>query len=244
VALAATLDLLPLHPGAAGFLACALLAALLVWAARRLGLTTLLVAAIVSYLLPATLFAIPHASWMPGSLALCAAVLAALGILGFVGLSRREDRETEPLPQPAFMRRLEEERRVRYEVGLLGRMQAGLMPREMPCLPGYQIAARSALAGDAGGDLYDFLHDEEGGLWIAAARGGNATRAVAQAMIKATPLSVIAPHPDRVLHQIDRASPRPPRRPDPGPPPPRPGEARSCRATPANPFRCRWRSRS
>lgn len=201
-------DLLPLHPGWAGFAAGAVLAFLLAWAGRRLGLTTLLVAAIVTYLLPATLFAAGWIDWMPGSFAVCAAALLAIGGFGFAGLARSEDRESEPLPQPAFMRRIEEERRILHEMELLARMQAGLTPREMPVLPGYEIMARSDLAGDAGGDLYDFLRDGAGALWIAAGdvAGHGYPCAVAQAMIKATLLSVIAPGetPDRVLHQTDR----------------------------------------
>ena len=41
-------------------------------------------------------------------------------------------------------------------------MQVGLLPREMPRLEGYQIAARSVLASEAGGDLYDFLPRRRG----------------------------------------------------------------------------------
>ena len=38
----------------------------------------------------------------------------------------------------------------------------------MPQIEGYEIAARSILATEAGGDLYDFVRDEAGRIWIAA----------------------------------------------------------------------------
>jgi len=47
-------------------------------------------------------------------------------------------------------------------------MQVGLLPEKLPQIEGWEIAARSIVATEAGGDLYDFLQDEEGRLWIAA----------------------------------------------------------------------------
>lgn len=199
---------IPLHPAPAGYLAGAAFAALLAWAGRRLGLTTLLTSAIVSQLLPAALFSARQLRWMPGTFALCAALLAGIAVLGAIGLRRSGERESEPLPQPVFIRRLEAERRVRHEVDLLGRMQTGLLPREPPSLPGYEIAVRSALAGAAGGDLYDFHRDDGGRLWLVAGdvAGSGYPCAVAQAMIKATLLSLIeaGASPDRILEAVDR----------------------------------------
>ena len=106
------------------------------------------------------------------------------------------------------MRRLAEERRIRHEVDLLARMQEGLLPQEMPRLEGYAIAARSVLASEAGGDLYDFLRDDAGRLWIAAGdvAGHGYSCAVAQAMVKAGLLSLVEPaeSPAGVLRQLDR----------------------------------------
>jgi sigma-B regulation protein RsbU (phosphoserine phosphatase) len=145
---------------------------------------------------------------MPGAFALLAGTSVLLILLGFVGLARPEAVETVHIPPPAFMRRLAEERRVRHEVDLLSRMQLGLLPREMPRLPGYEIAARSVLASEAGGDLYDFLRDEAGGLWIAAGdvAGHGYSCAVAQAMVKAGLLSLAAPDesPAGVLQRLDK----------------------------------------
>lgn len=183
-------------------------AGLLIWLCRRRGLTALLTACVVSLLLPALLFSALHAPWMPVSLAVTAGLILAIAVQGLVGLSRPEGIETGALPTPAFVRRLAEERRLSHEVDLLARMQVGLLPKEMPRIEGWQIAARSVLAHEAGGDLYDFLRDEAGGLWIAAGdvAGHGYSCAVMQAMVKAGLMSLIEPGetPARVLTQLDR----------------------------------------
>lgn len=180
----------------------------LVWTCRRLGLTVLLSAAVISFLLPAAGLAGLHLGWLPGSFALTAGLSAAFLVLGAVGISRSGQAESSAEPPPAFMRRLTEERRIRHEVDLLARMQEGLLPREMPRVEGYQFAARSVLASEAGGDLYDFLRDEAGGLWIAAGdvAGHGYSCAVAQAMIKAGLLSLIesGESPAGVLRRLDQ----------------------------------------
>ncbi|HEV7506009.1 MAG TPA: PP2C family protein-serine/threonine phosphatase [Thermoanaerobaculia bacterium] len=183
-------------------------AGLLIWLCRRRGLTALLTACVVSLLLPALLFSALHARWMPVALAVTAGLILAIAVQGLVGLSRPEGIETGALPTPAFVRRLAEERRLSHEVDLLARMQVGLLPREMPRVEGWQIAARSVLAHEAGGDLYDFLRDESGRLWIAAGdvAGHGYSCAVMQAMVKAGLMSLIEPGetPARVLTQLDR----------------------------------------
>jgi len=180
----------------------------LVWACRRLGLTVLLSAALTSFLLPAAALSALHLSWLPGSFALTAALSAGILVLGLVGASRSEIEESGQVPTPAFMRRLAEERRIRHEVDLLARMQEGLLPKEMPRVEGYQAAARSVLASEAGGDLYDFLRDEAGGLWIAAGdvAGHGYSCAVAQAMVKAGLLSLVETDetPAGVLRRLDQ----------------------------------------
>ena len=209
-ALLAGLGLSPLrlYPFPAELAANVAFAGALVWICRRLGLTTLIVAAVVSFLLPATLYSGLHTDWLPGTFALTAVLTAGIALLGLVGLARPEDVEAGDVPPPAFMRRLAHERRLRHEVDLLARMQLGLLPQEMPRVEGYEIAARSVLASEAGGDLYDFLRDEAGGLWIAAGdvAGHGYSCAVAQAMVKAGLFSLVAPGepPAGVLHQLDR----------------------------------------
>jgi sigma-B regulation protein RsbU (phosphoserine phosphatase) len=83
----------------------------------------------------------------------------------------------------------------------------------VPELPGWEIAARSLLATEAGGDLYDFhtIGTDgrlDGHLWIAAGdvAGHGYSCSIAQAMTTAALTSLIAPDrlPSAVLQDVDR----------------------------------------
>jgi hypothetical protein len=199
---------LALSPLPAKLAAGILTAGLLVYVARRHGLTALLIAAIVAGSLPAAAFSALHLGWMPGAFAATALPPVAFALLGWLGLSRSASAEVERLSPPGFVRRLEEERRLKHEMDLLARMQRGLLPRTLPSIEGYQIAARSVLANEAGGDLYDVLHDEEGYVWLAAGdvAGHGYSCAIAQAMTKAALASLIGRRrtPAEVLQRMDR----------------------------------------
>jgi serine phosphatase RsbU (regulator of sigma subunit) len=94
------------------------------------------------------------------------------------------------------------------EMDLLARMQLGLLPSRLPQITGWEIAARSLLATEAGGDLYDFLEDEAGRLWIAAGdvAGHGYSCSIAHAMTSASLASLIAADktPAEVLQGVDR----------------------------------------
>ncbi|HEV2844732.1 MAG TPA: PP2C family protein-serine/threonine phosphatase, partial [Thermoanaerobaculia bacterium] len=199
---------LPIEPGLAGVAANALFAGLLAWIARRYGLTALLTASLAVFLLPAAAFSALHSGWMPVSAAVTTALTAALPLLGFLGISRSGSAEVARLTPPAFVRRLDEQRRLRSEMALLAKMQRGLLPRTLPRIEGYGMAARSEIANEAGGDLYDVLRDDDGFVWIAAGdvAGHGYSCAIVQAMTKAA-LSSLAGRgrtPAEVLHRIDR----------------------------------------
>ena len=170
-----------------------LLTAVLVRAYASLGLTTLVAAAMTSAVLPAAVFSLLHGSWLTTSAVLLIAVAVAPLVLGLIGVRRPVEVEEGPLPVPAFVRRLEEESRVKYEMELLTRMQLGLLPKETPRIDGYEIAAQSILATEAGGDLYDFVRDARGRIWIAAGdvSGHGYSCAIAQAMTKAGLASLV-----------------------------------------------------
>lgn len=184
------LDLSPGWLEAAALLA---FAATLIHVARRSGVTALMVAALAFSLLPAAAFALLHWHWMGPSALLLLAFCLYLPARGFWGLSRPAEIEAARVRPPAFVRRIEEERRAEYELDLLARMQLGLLPRELPQVPGYEVAAQSFLATEASGDLYDFLEDDDGGLWIAAGdvSGHGYSCAIALAMTKAALASLI-----------------------------------------------------
>ncbi|HWM94144.1 MAG TPA: PP2C family protein-serine/threonine phosphatase [Thermoanaerobaculia bacterium] len=181
---------------------------LLVVFGRWFGLTTLLTASVTSFLLPAAAFSAWNPGWLPVTLGVTAGTSAALLALGFVGLRRPEQVEMERLKPPPFIRRLEEERRIKYEMDLLARMQLGLLPTRLPEVEGWEIAARSLLATEAGGDLYDFIEDDAGRLWIAAGdvAGHGYSCAIVHAMTTAALASLISSEstPAEVLRQVDR----------------------------------------
>jgi Stage II sporulation protein E (SpoIIE) len=183
-------------------------AGLLVAASRRLGLAALLTAAVCACLLPPAAFAALHVSWLPITFATSAGFPTALLVLGVVGLRRSDGAERErTLRQPAFIRRLEEERRLSHEMDLLARMQRELLPAT-PAVPGWELAVRSILATEAGGDLYDFVRDTNGNLWIAAGdvAGHGYSCAIVQAMTAAALTSTITAilTPSEVLKEVDR----------------------------------------
>ncbi|HYG65230.1 MAG TPA: PP2C family protein-serine/threonine phosphatase [Thermoanaerobaculia bacterium] len=198
----------PLQPFAAAFVANLVTVGLLVWLGRRFGLTALLTASIAVYLLPTVVLAASALHWLPVTFAVTAGTTAGVLVLGFVGLRRPGRVELERLAPPRFMRRLEEERRIKYEMDLLARMQLGLLPADVPAVPGWDIAARSLLATEAGGDLYDFLLDDAGHLWIAAGdvAGHGYSCSIVQAMTTAALTSLIGPgkSPAEVLLGVDR----------------------------------------
>ena len=210
-ALAAGLFLrpLPVEPWAASLALNAAFAGLLIWIVRRNGLTALLTACVCSLALPAAVFAAGHLAWMPAGFTVVAAFPAAAVLLGVIGMSRSGAPELQRLTPPAFVRRLEGERRFQHEMDLLAKMQRGLLPRTLPRVEGYELAARSIIANEAGGDLYDVMSDDQGYLWLAAGdvAGHGYSCAIAQAMTKAALASLIGRGgrtPAEVLHRADR----------------------------------------
>ncbi|HVR11551.1 MAG TPA: PP2C family protein-serine/threonine phosphatase [Thermoanaerobaculia bacterium] len=188
-----------------------LVAGALVAAADLGGPAALLAAALCHRLLPAAVFSALHLSWLAGGFAMAAGALAVLVVTGAAAMLRpRGARDVDDglAPPPAFMLRLERERRLEVEMELLARMQVGLLPSRLPAVPGWEIAATSLLADRAGGDLYDFAPDWAGRWWIAAGdvAGHGFSCAIAQAMIKAALASLLgaASSPAAVLAETDR----------------------------------------
>ena len=199
---------LSLQPMAARLMADLMIAVFLMWVLRRFGLTAVVVTTTVSFLLPVAVFSALHLGWLLMPFVVSAGSSLALVALGWVGLRRPEQIELEGRKAPAFIRRIEEEQRLKSEMDLLTRMQLGLLPTKLPEVPGWDIAVRSLLATEAGGDLYDFIEDEEGGLWIAAGdvAGHGYSCAIAQAMTAASLSSLVGTSqtPSGVLQRVDR----------------------------------------
>lgn len=198
----------PLNPYLASAGAAALVAVAFGLVFRLHGLAALLAAALAQPLWIDLLASARMASvaWVPfGIAAGCLGATAALASVAF----RRPEREDDVrVDAPDYVKRIESERRVTYEMGLLSKMQTALLPLAPPERTGFDLAARSILATEAGGDLYDFLVDGEGGLWVAAGdvSGHGYSCGIQQAMVKAAfhSLAKAGCRPGELLGEVDR----------------------------------------
>jgi Stage II sporulation protein E (SpoIIE) len=199
---------MPLHPWGAGLALALAFAALLLWAFDRYGLGALLVAAVSSALLRDALVACLHLDGNLVGALLTVVPLIAIAAAGAAGLARPERDEEGRLDAPGYVRRLESERRVKYEMDLLSRMQLSLLPERPPVVPGLELSVKTILATEAGGDLYDFMQDESGALWIAAGdvSGHGYSCGIQQAMVMASLGSLVKAGrmPSEILIEIDR----------------------------------------
>lgn len=183
-------------------------AVLFLLAFRMLGLTGLLVAATAPALLRDLLAALRFPDELFAPLLIAAGALTALTWVGIAACRRPEREDEARLDAPDFVKRIESERRVKYEMDLLSRMQVALLPDHPPDVPGLQIAVRTILATEAGGDLYEFLVDEEGALWVAAGdvAGHGYSCGIQGAMVKACLLTLVKAgrRPAEILVEVDR----------------------------------------
>lgn len=76
-----------------------------------------------------------------------------------------------------------DKRRLDEDVRGAARIQASLLPDEVPAMPGWEIAGSTRLCSEVGGDYYDFAH-EQGALLVAL--GDVAGKGLAAALLMAT----------------------------------------------------------
>jgi serine phosphatase RsbU (regulator of sigma subunit)/anti-sigma regulatory factor (Ser/Thr protein kinase) len=82
-----------------------------------------------------------------------------------------------------------ERERVAQELRVAQLIQQTLLPRDLPALPGWQLAAYYQPARAVGGDFYDFLHFEDGRLGMVI--GDVSDKGVPAALVMATTRSVL-----------------------------------------------------
>ncbi|MEO8053794.1 MAG: PP2C family protein-serine/threonine phosphatase [Acidobacteriota bacterium] len=198
----------PLAPWGAGLALCLLYALVFRSVFDAHGLAALLVAAVSSALLRDALVACRALDG--NALAALATVLplAAIAAAGVIGWMRPDSEEEGRIDAPEYVRRLESERRVKYEMDLLSRMQLSLLPERPPVVEGLDLAVKTVLATEAGGDLFDFVIDDAGSLWIAAGdvSGHGYSCGIQQAMVMAALASLVKAgrKPSEILVEIDR----------------------------------------
>jgi sigma-B regulation protein RsbU (phosphoserine phosphatase) len=199
---------MPLEPWGASLALCLLYALVFRSVFDAHGLAALLVAGISSALLRDALVACRALDGNALAAFATIAPLLAIAVAGVVGWSRPDSEEEGRLDAPEYVRRLESERRVKYEMDLLSRMQLSLLPEKPPSVEGLDLAVKTVLATEAGGDLFDFVIDEAGTLWIAAGdvSGHGYSCGIQQAMVMASLASLVKAgrRPSEILVEIDR----------------------------------------
>jgi serine phosphatase RsbU (regulator of sigma subunit) len=103
--------------------------------------------------------------------------------------------------------RLEERARIEQELRTARLIQHSLLPKDVPMLPGWQIAPYYQPAREVGGDLYDFLTFEDGRLGLVI--GDVSGKGVPAALVMATTQSMLraaaqaAVSPGEVLARVN-----------------------------------------
>jgi serine phosphatase RsbU (regulator of sigma subunit) len=199
---------MPLEPWGASLALCLLYALVFRSVFDAHGLAALLVAAVSSGLLRDALVACRALDGNALAAVAAGVPLAAVAAAGVIGLRRPDSEEEGRIDAPEYVRRLESERRVKYEMDLLSRMQLSLLPERPPLVEGLDMAVKTVLATEAGGDLFDFVIDEADTLWIAAGdvSGHGYSCGIQQAMVMASLASLVKAgrRPSEILVEIDR----------------------------------------
>ena len=95
---------------------------------------------------------------------------------------------------------LEEKRKMEHELDVAKDIQSSLLPKTLPSIPGFEMAAFSRAARKVGGDYYDVIRvdDDHIGIVIADVAGKSVAGAILMAACRNT-LRALAPgHPDPV----------------------------------------------
>lgn len=85
--------------------------------------------------------------------------------------------------------RMEERTRIEQELRVAQIIQRTLLPKDLPALPGWQLAAYYQPARAVGGDFYDFLYFEDGRLGLVI--GDVTDKGVPAALVMATTRSIL-----------------------------------------------------
>ncbi len=124
-----------------------------------------------------------------------------------LGRERRESRRRAAEESQARTEMLEQLRRREQEISEARAIQQGLLPKEIPQLPGYEIACAWQSALTVGGDYYDILSfgDEGLGLCIADVAGKGLPAAFLMANLQAAVRGLASPSltPDALCARLN-----------------------------------------
>lgn len=100
-------------------------------------------------------------------------VIAGVFVLAVIAYLRQPEDVTEDDYKPAFLYRMEEEKRIQREIEAAKTVQQRLLPDKLPDFPSVNVAASCVPAFEVGGDYYDFftLDDNRLGLLIGDVSG-------------------------------------------------------------------------
>ena len=99
--------------------------------------------------------------------------------------------------EPAFEREIRARERIEQELRVARLIQQTLLPKRVPDLPGYQLAAYYQPAREVGGDFYDFLELDSGHLGLVV--GDVTDKGVPAALVMATTRTVLRAAATRLL---------------------------------------------
>src|SRR5438132_514507 len=90
-----------------------------------------------------------------------------------------------------------EHERIEQELRVARLIQHTLLPKDLPALPGWQLAAYYQAAREVGGDFYDFLYFEDGRLGLVI--GDVTDKGVPAALVMATTRSILRSTAQRLI---------------------------------------------
>jgi steroid delta-isomerase-like uncharacterized protein len=99
--------------------------------------------------------------------------------------------------EPAFEQEIRMRERIEQELRIARLIQQTLLPKMLPELPGYDVAAYYQPAREVGGDFYDFLELEDGRLGLVV--GDVTDKGVPAALVMATTRSILRAAAQRLI---------------------------------------------
>lgn len=129
-------------------------------------------------------------------------------IIYIISRLRKEEYILESYGLPSHVKRISERERLRKELEIAAKVQLSLLPKEEPKIPGYDIAAISIPAIEAGGDYFDFV--KLSGTKLGVAIGDVSGKGVGAAIYMTLTKGILQAHaeedtsPRNVLAKVNR----------------------------------------